>query len=45
MVDVSEIRVRYPKPYLADEGDVDAYVEELKKTLLVEIRAGKKVIV
>ena len=45
MVDVSEIRVRYPKPYLSDEGDVNAYVEEMKKTLLVEIRAGKKVIV
>jgi hypothetical protein len=45
MVDVGQIRVHYPKPYLSDESDVDAYVEEMKKTLLVEIRAGKKVIV
>ena len=33
------------KPYIADEADLDRYLEELKKTLLVELRAGKKVIV
>ena len=35
----------FAKPYLADDADVDAYLEELKKTLLAEIHAGKKVIV
>ncbi len=44
-VKASQVKVRFAKPYLADDADVDAYVEELKKTLLEQIHAGKKVIV
>jgi hypothetical protein len=44
-VHASEIKVAYPRPYLAGEADVDQYVDELRKTLLAEIAAGKKVIV
>jgi hypothetical protein len=44
-VNASEIKNGYSQPYIADEGDLDRYLEELKKTLLVELRAGKKVIV
>ncbi|PRY94290.1 BREX system P-loop protein BrxC [Donghicola tyrosinivorans] len=41
----STLKVNKPKPILSDEADVDQYLTELKKTLLDEIRAGKKVIV
>jgi hypothetical protein len=44
-VNASEIKNGYSRPYIADENDLDRYLEELKKTLLVELRAGKKVIV
>ncbi len=44
-VNASEIKVAYPRPYLAEEADVDQYVNELRKTLMSEIAAGKKVIV
>ena len=44
-VSAAQVKVTFAKPYLADDADVDAYVEELKKTLLAEIHAGKKVIV
>ena len=44
-VNASEIKNGYSQPYIADEADLDRYLEELKKTLLVELRAGKKVIV
>ena len=44
-MNASEIRNGYGQPYIADEADLDRYLEELKKTLLVELRAGKKVIV
>ena len=44
-VNASQVKVTFAKPYLADDADVDAYLEELKKTLLAEIHAGKKVIV
>ena len=30
---------------MAEEADVDQYVNELRKTLMAEIAAGKKVIV
>tara|TARA_R110002110_G_scaffold85816_4_gene223692 strand:- start:24091 stop:27621 length:3531 start_codon:yes stop_codon:yes gene_type:complete len=45
MVDVRQVKVSFAKPWLADESDVEAYVEEMKKSLLAEIRAGKRVIV
>jgi hypothetical protein len=44
-VNASEIKNGYSQPYIANESDLDRYLEELKKTLLVELRAGKKVIV
>jgi hypothetical protein len=37
--------VPFTKAYLSDDTDVADYLEELKKTLLAEIQAGKKVIV
>ena len=39
----SSIRVDFPKPYLADEADVDAYLQALRAALLEEIRSGKRV--
>jgi hypothetical protein len=44
-VNASEIKVGFDKPYLTEESDVDQYVDAMKKTLLEQIRAGKKVIV
>ncbi|MEE4212470.1 MAG: BREX system P-loop protein BrxC [Parvularcula sp.] len=41
----AQLRVAAPQTLLTDEADVDQYLEALKETLLVEIRAGKKVIV
>jgi hypothetical protein len=37
------LRVAYPKPFLADEQDVDAYLDTLRETLIAEIRAGKRI--
>ena len=44
-VNASDIKVAYPRPYLAEEADVDQYVNELRRTLMAEVAAGKKVIV
>ncbi|MET4016634.1 BREX system P-loop protein BrxC [Bradyrhizobium sp. S3.2.12] len=44
-VAASVLRVPYAKPYLADERDIDAYLDILRKTLIAEIRAGKRVTV
>jgi hypothetical protein len=44
-IKADQIKVSFDKPYLSDDADVDQYLEEMKKTLLAEIRAGKKVIV
>ena len=44
-IKVDQIKVNFDKPYLSGDADVDQYLEEMKKTLLAEIRAGKKVIV
>lgn len=44
-VNASDIKVAYPRPYLAEEADVDQYVNELRKTLMAQIQQGKKVIV
>jgi len=44
-IKADQIKVNFDKPYLSDDADVDQYLEEMKKTLLAEIRAGKKVIV
>ncbi len=45
MVDVGQIRVSFAKPYLANETDVDAYVETMRERLIAEIHSGRKVIV
>ncbi|MGD9866204.1 MAG: hypothetical protein AB7S99_23640, partial [Pseudodonghicola sp.] len=37
------LRVAYAKPFLADEQDVDAYLDTLRETLISEIRAGKRI--
>ncbi len=44
-INASEIRPKYTKPYLAEESDVETYVEEMKQSLLAQIRSGKRVIV
>jgi hypothetical protein len=44
-VNASDIKVPYTQPYIGSEADLDLYLEELKKALLEELRAGKKVIV
>jgi len=41
----SGLKVKASKTVLTDEADVDQYLEEMKTTLLEQIRAGKKVIV
>lgn len=44
-INASEIRLNYAKPYLAEESDVETYVEEMRQSLLAQIRSGKRVIV
>lgn len=44
-INASDIRPKYAKPYLAEESDVETYVEEMKQSLLAQIRSGKRVIV
>ncbi|MCZ4262600.1 BREX system P-loop protein BrxC [Limimaricola sp. G21655-S1] len=41
----SQLKVVAPKSLLSDEADIDQYLTELKKTLLAEIHAGRKVLV
>jgi hypothetical protein len=42
-VAASALRVNYAKPYLANERDVDAYLDTLRETLIAEISAGKRI--
>lgn len=44
-VAASTLRITYAKPYLADERDIDGYLDTLRETLIAEIRAGKRVTV
>lgn len=44
-INASDIRPKYAKPYLAEESDVETYVEEMRQSLLAQIRSGKRVIV
>lgn len=44
-VAASALRITYAKPYLADERDIEAYLDTLRETLIAEIRAGKRVTV
>ncbi|WP_240230050.1 BREX system P-loop protein BrxC [Devosia lacusdianchii] len=41
----TDLFVRWERPYLASEQDVEAYFESNKQTFLTEIRKGRKVIV
>lgn len=43
-VQMQDLKTTFGKPVLSEEADVDAYCQELKKTLLAEIAKGKKVI-
>lgn len=44
-VAASALRVTHSKPYLADEQDIDAYLNALRETLIAQIHAGKRVTV
>ena len=44
-INASKIKVTFGKDYLTEEADVEQYVQEMKKLLLDQICAGKKVIV
>ncbi|MBL8596415.1 MAG: BREX system P-loop protein BrxC [Devosia sp.] len=44
-VNSSDILVKWRRPFLASEEDVEAYWEANKRTFLAEIRKGRKVIV
>lgn len=44
-IKAQSIPVSFDKSYLEDAGDVDRYLDQMKKTLLAEISAGKKVLV
>ena len=37
------IRIAFRKPWLADEEDVVSYLNELKKAMMKEIEAGKRI--
>lgn len=45
IVNSHDIKVNFAKAYLSEETDVLDYIEELRKTLLAEIRSGKRIIV
>jgi hypothetical protein len=42
-VAATALRIAYAKPFLADERDVDTYLDVLRETLIAEIRAGKRI--
>ncbi len=42
-VAVSTLRVAYEKAFLGDERDVEAYLSALRKLLMAEIQAGKRI--
>ncbi len=44
-VNAADIKVAFGKTYLTDAADVEQYVDAMKKNLLEQIQAGKKVIV
>ena len=37
------VRVSFDKPWLADESDVERYLDSMRKALLVEIKKGKRI--
>ncbi len=44
-VHVSTLNVKAPKTLLTNETDIDQYLDKMKRTLMAEIHAGRKVIV
>ena len=44
-VNQSALKVSYSKAYLTEEADVEDYLNSMRKTLLAEIRQGKRIIV
>lgn len=42
-VQVRQLKVTYDKAWLANEDDVDRYLDSLRKVLLAEVQAGKRV--
>jgi hypothetical protein len=41
----TSLKVSFPKPYLADEADVEAYLNSMREALLAEIRGGNRITV
>jgi hypothetical protein len=41
----SSVKVSFPKPYLANEADVEAYLNSMREALLAEIRGGNRITV
>ncbi|MDO8948566.1 MAG: hypothetical protein Q7U88_15645 [Desulfocapsaceae bacterium] len=37
------VRVSFDKPWLADESDVERYLDSMRKSLLVKIKKGKRI--
>ena len=42
-VSISATKIDFAKPVLADEADVDIYLQSMRKALLEEIRKGKRI--
>jgi energy-coupling factor transporter ATP-binding protein EcfA2 len=42
-VNTSDLSVKFDRPYVASDEDVNAYVESLKAALLEQVKAGKRV--
>jgi len=43
LIPIRTIKIYFPKPFLADEADVDNYLKGLRETLLAEISQGKRI--
>ena len=41
----TSLKVPFDKPFLADEQDIDAFLDKLRETLIAEIRNGKRITV
>ena len=42
-ISTRKLKVPFDKAWLADESDVDEYLQQLRKALLREIKAGKRI--
>ena len=43
VIKINQVEISYSKPWLKNEADVTAYLEEYKQALLAEIKAGRQV--